>query len=97
VQKKRILRLCSHEVALELKSRLLDQSVLKTSQDLDMHLNLDTEQKKSNTFCNHWFCLLKLGITSNYGKTIGLIIILEALFMKILENSVRVIPCIKTK
>jgi putative membrane protein len=65
-------------VALELKSRLLEQSALKTSQDLDTNLNLadkEAEATEAPFVTIGLLSLLKLGITSNYGKTIGLIII----------------------
>nr|WP_314838956.1 PH domain-containing protein [uncultured Flavobacterium sp.] len=72
------IKAISHEVALELKSRLLDQSALKTSQDLDINSNLadkEAEVTEAPFVTIGLLSLLKLGITSNYGKTIGLIII----------------------
>ncbi len=72
------IKAISHEVALELKSRLLDHSVLKTNQDRETILNpIETDQEKLEApfVTIGLLSLLKLGITSNYGKTIGLIII----------------------
>jgi putative membrane protein len=72
------IKAISHYVALELKSRLLDHSVLKTNQDTETHLNpIDTQQEKSETpfVTIGLLSLLKLGITSNYGKTIALILL----------------------
>ena len=72
------IKAITHKVALALKTQLLDQAVSNNNADSGVN---DSMSNMPAAIINRPFVavgllsLLKLGITSNYGKTIGLIII----------------------
>jgi len=78
------IKAISHSLALALKGRLLE-SDKKTTVLSEEQVVLETESAEKDSFIKISFLsLLKVGITSNYVKTLGLIL---AFFMTVYENS----------
>lgn len=77
------IKAISHSLALALKSKLLDNEVKKVINS-DEDVFQTTENSLSTSFLKiNLISLLKIGITSNYVKSIGLIL---TFFFTILEN-----------
>ncbi|NGY38738.1 PH domain-containing protein [Flavobacterium sp. XN-5] len=78
------IKAISHSLALVLKERLLE-SDKKTAFLSEEQVVMETESAEKDSFIKISFLsLLKVGITSNYVKTLGLIL---AFFMTVYENS----------
>lgn len=78
------IRAISHSLALALKARLLENTHRKAVQYVEAQASGETEIQEVKPFINVSFLsLLKVGITSNYLRTIGLIV---AFFATIYEN-----------
>ncbi len=76
------IRAISHELALALKAKLLDNEVKKEAFSIDK--NTITQENETAAFLKiNLISLFKIGITSNYVKSIGLIL---TFFFTILEN-----------
>ncbi len=86
-KKEGAIKAISHELALELKFRLLENEELKTTIGTETTSLEETEQKLfevAHPFIKISFLsLLKVGITSNYGRSIALLLIF---FSTIYEN-----------
>lgn len=86
-KKEGAIKAISHELALELKFRLLENEQLKTFIGTEETVLEETEQKifeAIDSFIKISFLsLLKVGITSNYGRSIALLLIF---FSTIFEN-----------
>ncbi|MFV8361083.1 PH domain-containing protein [Flavobacterium sp. LS1P3] len=86
-KKEGAIKAISHELALELKFRLLENEDLKTTIGTEITSLEETEQKLfevAHPFIKISFLsLLKVGITSNYGRSIALLLIF---FSTIYEN-----------
>ena len=86
-KKEGAIKAISHELALELKFRLLENEELKTTIGTETTSLEETEQKlfeAAHPFIKISFLsLLKVGITSNYGRSIALLVIF---FSTIYEN-----------
>jgi putative membrane protein len=86
-KKEGAIKAISHELALELKFRLLENEDLKTTIGIETTSLEETEQKLfevAHPFIKISFLsLLKVGITSNYGRSIALLLIF---FSTIYEN-----------
>jgi putative membrane protein len=86
-KKEGAIKAISHELALELKFRLLENEELKTTIGTEETTLEETEQKlfeAAHPFIKISFLsLLKVGVTSNYGRSIALLLIF---FSTIYEN-----------
>ncbi|HEX9979088.1 MAG TPA: PH domain-containing protein [Flavobacterium sp.] len=75
------IKAVSHDLAVALKERLLDNEAIKTAV---VEPDAETSAKTEEPFINISFLsLLKVGITSNYLRTIGLLL---AFFLTIFDN-----------
>ncbi|MBP2282325.1 putative membrane protein [Flavobacterium sp. CG_23.5] len=78
-KKEGAIKAISHELALELKSRLLENEVKKVdSETTELELETSKEQplEAEHPFIKISFLsLLKVGITSNYGRSISLLLV----------------------
>lgn len=86
-KKEGAIKAISHELALKLKFRLLENEKTQRVVGTEETLLEETEQKlfeAAYTFIKiSFFSLLKVGVTSNYGRTIALLVIF---FSTIYEN-----------
>ena len=78
-KKEGAIKAISHELALELKSRLLQNEVKKSSsetQEFPFVESIEKQLEEEHPFIKISFLsLLKIGITSNYGRSISLLLL----------------------
>lgn len=78
-KKEGAIKAISHELALELKSRLLENEVKKSISEADESLfekSIEKPIEEEHPFIKISFLsLLKIGITSNYGRSISLLLV----------------------
>ncbi len=77
------IKAISHELAISLKSKLISNEARITNQEL-INNNLENEVEVETTFLEiSFFSLLKIGLTTNYLRSLGLIL---TFFITIYEN-----------
>lgn len=78
-KKEGAIKAISHELALELKSRLLENEVKKSISETDesqFEKSIEKQSEEEHPFIKISFLsLLKIGITSNYGRSISLLLV----------------------
>ena len=78
-KKEGAIKAISHELALELKSRLLENEVKKSISETDesqFEKSIEKQTEEEYPFIKISFLsLLKIGITSNYGRSISLLLV----------------------
>lgn len=77
------IRAISHPLALELKSRLLENDNIIATQPLENEINENISQEEQPFITISLLSLIKIGITSNYIKSFSLLLIF---FLTITEN-----------